>query len=316
MRRTTPSPGVHRDCARRGRTGVGRQKAQEYRRPLPPVAAPAAPERVTTVEGITEYRLANGLRVLLFPDPSKPTITVNMTYLVGSRHENYGETGMAHLLEHMVFKGTPRHSDIPEELTAHGRAPQRHHLLDRTNYFETFARHRREPALGARPGSRPHGQLLHREEGSRQRDDRGAQRIRRGREQPDRRAVQAHAVHRLRLAQLRQHTIGARSDIENVPIEHLQAFYRKYYQPDNAVLMVAGKFDEAATLAMVNGYFGAIPRPTRVLPRLTPSSPRRMASGASCCVAWATSRWWSSAITRRRVRTKTSPRCSCWTGAG
>src|SRR5882724_10190713 len=66
-------------------------------------AAPALPkgvERVTSVEGITEYRLANGLRVLLFPDPSKQTMTVNMTYLVGSAVEDYGETGMAHLLEH------------------------------------------------------------------------------------------------------------------------------------------------------------------------------------------------------------------------
>ncbi|HEX4846219.1 MAG TPA: insulinase family protein, partial [Geothrix sp.] len=72
-----------------------------------PVALPT-PVKVAAVEGITEYRLANGLRVLLFPDASKPTITTNITYLVGSRHENYGETGMAHLLEHMVFKGTPR----------------------------------------------------------------------------------------------------------------------------------------------------------------------------------------------------------------
>ncbi|MEP7039782.1 MAG: insulinase family protein, partial [Acidobacteriota bacterium] len=67
---------------------------------------PDGVQKVTSVEGITEYRLANGLKVLLFPDPTKQTATVNMTYLVGSRHENYGETGMAHLLEHMVFKGT------------------------------------------------------------------------------------------------------------------------------------------------------------------------------------------------------------------
>ncbi|RMF22165.1 MAG: insulinase family protein, partial [Bacteroidetes bacterium] len=89
-------------------------------------AAVQLPEGVTqgpSVEGITEYNLANGLKVLLFPDPSKPTITVNITYLVGSRHEGYGETGMAHLLEHLVFKGTPRHPDIPQELTEHGARP-------------------------------------------------------------------------------------------------------------------------------------------------------------------------------------------------
>src|SRR5215211_33818 len=89
--------------------------------PAPPPAAGV--ERVTSVEGITEYRLKNGLRVLLFPDQTKQTITVNMTYLVGSASENYGETGMAHLLEHLVFKGTPRHTNIPQELTSHGARP-------------------------------------------------------------------------------------------------------------------------------------------------------------------------------------------------
>ena len=83
---------------------------------VPTKLVPAGlPERVTSVEGITEYRMANGLRVLLFPDQSKPTITVNVTYLVGSRHENYGETGMAHLLEHLLFKGTPKNPAIDKE---------------------------------------------------------------------------------------------------------------------------------------------------------------------------------------------------------
>ena len=75
--------------------------------------------KIATVEGITEYQMDNGLKVLLFPDNSAQTITVNITYLVGSRHEGYGEKGMAHLLEHMVFKGTPNHPDIPKELNSH-----------------------------------------------------------------------------------------------------------------------------------------------------------------------------------------------------
>src|ERR1700730_6370972 len=95
-------------------------------------------ERITTVEGITEYRLPNGLRVLLFPDQSKQTITVNITYLVGSRHENYGETGMAHLLEHLMFKGSANHTDIYRELAAHGGQSNGTTNTDRTNYYETF----------------------------------------------------------------------------------------------------------------------------------------------------------------------------------
>src|SRR5919205_2832225 len=105
----------------------------------PSPALPKGVERVTTVEGITEYRLANGLRVLLFPDQSKQTLTVNATYLVGSRHENYGETGMAHLLEHLMYKGSKNHPHIPDELTVHGTRPNGSTSWDRTNYFETFA---------------------------------------------------------------------------------------------------------------------------------------------------------------------------------
>ncbi|HSS45649.1 MAG TPA: insulinase family protein, partial [Thermoanaerobaculia bacterium] len=101
-------------------------------------AALATPQKLTSVEGITEYVLGNGLHVLLFPDPTKPTITVNMTYLVGSRHENYGETGMAHLLEHLMFKGSAKHPNIPQELTSHGARPNGSTWYDRTNYFSTF----------------------------------------------------------------------------------------------------------------------------------------------------------------------------------
>ena len=154
--------------------------------------APAAPERVTTVEGITEYRLANGLRVLLFPDQTKQTITVNVTYLVGSRHENYGETGMAHLLEHMVFKGIDATiKDIPNELSAHGARPNGTTSWDRTNYFETFSATEENLRWALDLEADRMVNSVHREEGSRQRDDRGAQRIRDGREPARRRAVQA-----------------------------------------------------------------------------------------------------------------------------
>ena len=103
------------------------------------VQLPKGITKVTSVEGITEYKLDNGLRVLLFPDQTKQTITVNITYLVGSRHENYGETGMAHLLEHLVFKGSPKHPNISKELTERGASPNGTTFYDRTNYFETFA---------------------------------------------------------------------------------------------------------------------------------------------------------------------------------
>ena len=104
----------------------------------PAQGLPNGVQKVTSVEGITEYSLTNGLHFLVFPDPSKPTITVNMTYLVGSRQEGNGEGGMAHLLEHMLFKGSTKHTNIMQEVTEHGSQWNGTTSFDRTNYFETF----------------------------------------------------------------------------------------------------------------------------------------------------------------------------------
>lgn len=228
-------------------------------------AVPDGVERVTSVEGITEYRLANGLKVLLFPDPTKNTVTVNITYLVGSRHENYGETGMAHLLEHMVFKGTPRHPDIPKELATHGTRPNGTTWYDRTNYYETFAATEENLrwALDLEADRMVNSFIAKKDLDSEMTVVRNE--FESGENFPANILMQRVMSTAFLWHNYSNSTIGARADIENVPIERLQAFYRNYYQPDNAVLLVAGKIDEPATLAMVKEYFGKIPKPSRAL---------------------------------------------------
>ena len=220
---------------------------------------------VTTVEGITEYRLDNGLQVLLFPDASKPTVTVNITYLVGSRHEGYGEAGMAHLLEHMLFKGTPAHPDIPGVLRTRGAQMNGSTSFDRTNYFETL------PAEGDNL-----------EFALRLEADRMVNSFVRKEDLDSEMTVVRNEFERsendpMRILQQRifavafdwhnygKSTIGNRADIERVPIEKLKAFYRRYYQPDNAVLIVAGQFDRENGQKLIEKYFGAIPKPDREL---------------------------------------------------
>jgi zinc protease len=244
---------------------AGASKAKAASKPSSAAALPA-PQKVATVEGITEYRLANGLRVLLFPDPTKPTATVNITYLVGSRNENYGETGMAHLLEHMLFKGTPEHPNIPQELTAHGTRPNASTWFDRTNYFETFRAtdENLKWALELEADRMVNSFIARKDLDSEMTVVRNEFEL--GENDPEgileeRILSTAYLWHNYGHS-----TIGARSDIENVPIERLQAFYRTYYQPDNAVLLVAGRFDEAKTLALINRIFGKIPKPARKLP--------------------------------------------------
>lgn len=225
----------------------------------------APPVKVTTVEGITEYRLQNGLRVLLFPDPSKQTITVNVTYLVGSKHENYGETGMAHLLEHLVFKGTPKHPNIPQELTEHGARPNGTTWTDRTNYFETFnaTEENLQWALDLESDRMVNSFISKKDLDSEMTVVRNE--FEAGENNPFRVLSQRVMSTAYLWHNYGKSTIGSRADLENVPIERLQAFYKKYYQPDNAVLTIVGKIDEAKTLDMVNKAFGVIPKPARTI---------------------------------------------------
>jgi zinc protease len=227
---------------------------------------PNGVERVTSVEGITEYRLTNGLQVLLFPDQSKQTITVNVTYKVGSRHEGYGETGMAHLLEHLVFKGSPRHRNIPQELTEHGSRPNGSTWFDRTNYFETFAAtdENLRWALDLESDRMVNSFIAKADLDSEMTVVRNE--LESGENSPTNVLLQRVLSTAYLWHNYGKSTIGSRSDLENVPIDRLQAFYRTYYQPDNAVLLVAGKFDEPKTLELIAQYFGAIPKPTRTIP--------------------------------------------------
>ncbi len=232
----------------------------------PALAYAALPSGVTqgpTVEGVTQYGLANGLSVLLFPDASKPTTTVNVTYLVGSRQESYGETGMAHLLEHMLFKGSPSIPNIFQELGRRGMRFNGSTFYDRTNYYETFTAS--DESLDW--ALRMEAERMTRSTFTKAELDTEMTVVRNEFENWENNPrlvlwgrMQAVAFDWHNYGNL---TIGARADIENVPFEKLRAFYRTYYQPDNAILIVAGKFDPDATLALIAKYFGPIPKPPR-----------------------------------------------------
>jgi zinc protease len=220
-----------------------------------------------SVEGITEYGLPNGLKVLLFPDASKPTVTVNVTYLVGSRHENYGETGMAHLLEHLMFKGSPNNRAITQQFAERGMQFNGTTSFDRTNYYEVFQANPSNLrwALQMEADRMVHAFIA-------KKDLDTEMTVVRNEYESGENSPSAVLLKRMQSIAYDWHsygrsTIGNRSDIENVGIANLQAFYRTWYQPDNAVLLVAGKFDPARTLDFIARQFGAIPKPKRQLPK-------------------------------------------------
>jgi zinc protease len=237
--------------------------------PAPAAAAAPLPAGVTrgpTIEGVTEYRLANGLRFILFPDPSKPTATVNMTYLVGSRHENYGETGMAHLLEHLIFKGSKNHPKPDVEFNKRGFQNNGTTWLDRTNYFSTFeaSDDNLKWAIDWSADAMVNSFIAKKDLDSEMTVVRNELEMRQN--NPSLQMFERNQAMLYDWHNYGNSAIGARSDIENVRIENLQAFYRTYYQPDNAVLIVAGKFDEARVVRWIVDAFGPIPKPTRTLP--------------------------------------------------
>jgi zinc protease len=236
-------------------------------------AMPPGIKQGASVEGVTEYSLNNGLRVLLFPDPSRPKVTVNVTYLVGSRMESYGETGMAHLLEHMVFKGTPSRGNIMTALSQRGMNFNGTTSYDRTNYFETFtvSDESLDWALAMEADRMVNSFIARKDLDSEMTVVRNE--MERGENDPVRVLVQRTLAGGFDWHNYGKSTIGARTDVERVDIGRLQAFYHQYYQPDNAVLVIAGAFEPEKALALIAKYFGPIPKPARDLPRLYTDEP-------------------------------------------
>ncbi len=259
---------------------------------------PAGVERVASVEGITEYRLANGLRAVLFPDQTRTTITVNIAYLVGSRHENNGETGMAHIIEHLVSYGSPKHPDAKKEQQERGARRNATTWYDRTTYYESF------------PASDANLEWALDLEADRMVNAFVEQKILDSQMSVVRNEFEAGEnspadvlLRRVLSTAYLWHNyantaIGARSDIEKVPIERLQVFYKTYYRPDNAVVVVAGKFDEAQAVKLLAAKFGGIPRPAGKIPETYTIEPaqdgersvtlRRVGDVQELCVAYHT----------------------------
>ena len=231
-----------------------------------PAQGPA--EKIRSIEGVTEYRLPNGLRILAVPDPGVDTVTVHVTYFVGSRNEGYGEKGMAHLLEHLLFKGSPKHPDPKRELSRRGARFNGTTSNDRTTYFETLAAtpENLDWALDMEADRMVNAFVRRSDLDSEMTVVRNEFEM--GQNNPG--GVLYERMQRLLFAahNYGNPVIGYRSDIEQVPIERLQAFYRTWYRPDNAMLILGGRFEEAQAVALAARHFGAIPRPAQPMPSL------------------------------------------------
>ncbi len=227
--------------------------------------AQETPKYISNIEGIKEYTLSNGLQILLIPDATQSNMVVNIVYKVGSRHEGYGETGMAHLLEHMLFKSTKNLGDIKKMLSDKGGNANGTTWYDRTNYYEIFPSNddNLRWSIQMEADRMINATILQSDldkEFSVVRNEFEIGENDPGSVLQERVLSTAYLWHNYGKS-----TIGSKEDIERVKAPRLRLFYEKYYQPDNAVLIVAGKFDEAKALQYISDYFSIIPRPTRKL---------------------------------------------------
>ncbi|MBC7909278.1 MAG: insulinase family protein, partial [Pyrinomonadaceae bacterium] len=237
---------------------------------------PAGVTFVTEEEGISEYSLANGMKTLLVENRVAPVVTVMVLYKVGSRNEAVGYTGSTHLLEHMMFKGTPtfnkeQNTQIAATLQKIGADFNATTWYDRTNYFETVPSDQIELAIKLEADRMRNSFIADSDRQSEMTVVRNE--LERGQNEPS--EVLDEAVY---AAAFREHpyhhpTIGWRADVEGVPTERLKEFFDTFYHPNNATAIIVGDFERESALELINNYFGAHPASEKSIPEVYTDEP-------------------------------------------
>ncbi|TWE09439.1 M16 family metallopeptidase [Rudaeicoccus suwonensis] len=221
---------------------------------------------------VTRHRLDNGLRVVVSQDHSAPIVAVNLWVGVGSRHEQPGRTGFAHLFEHLMFQGSANVAEGEHFslLLAQGAQLNATTWCDRTNYFETVPSEALDLALWLEADR--HGRLLPavtQANLDNQRDVVKEEKRQRYDNVPYGEAMtrlgelvfpQGHPYH--------HSTIGSMADLDAASVDDVHAFYERHYRPDNTVLTLVGDITEEAGFAAAERYFGELTIPEQALPEV------------------------------------------------
>lgn len=240
-----------------------------------PALAPAAEPIPRGTTGVVASTLQNGLRVLLLEDHRSPIVTVQVWYRVGSRDERRGVTGVAHLLEHMMFKGTPTHGPrqfarLVEENGGRDNAFTTH---DVTSYFVDLAADKLDLVLELE-ADRMHNLLLDPKEINAEREVVLEERRTRTDDDPE-----GFLGEEVRSIAFRAHpygvpVIGWAEDLRRITPEQIRAFYRAHYAPNRTILVAVGDFKAAEALDLVKRRFGSIPRAPEPPPLLAVEPPQ------------------------------------------
>ncbi len=227
--------------------------------------------KIAEAAGIAEYRLKNGLKVLLLENHSAPVVSFMVVYRVGSRNEAVGHTGSTHFLEHMMFKGTPKFnpangSGVMETFSRIGALLNATTWLDRTNYFECVPAEYLELCIQVEADRMRNLNITQEDRDSEMTVVRNE--FERGENNPASALGKEITALAFREHPYHHPTIGWRSDVESVPLQRLKEFYDTYYWPNNATAIVVGDFESTQTLRLIHKYFGKIPKSPHTIPEV------------------------------------------------
>jgi len=233
--------------------------------------------KITEYEGITEYKLdTNDLKVLLVPQRAAPVVALMVVYRVGSRNEAVGHTGSTHLLEHMLFKGTPTYNkkagtQIAAVLQKQGAVYNADTWFDRTRYYEMLPSDQLELAVHLEADRMRNSFIADEDRQSEMTVVRNE--MERGENEPSRILDERVWAMAFREHPYHHPTIGWRSDVEGLPTSQLKEFYDIYYHPNNATAILVGDFDTEAALDLIGKHFGSIPRSSQPIPPMYTTEP-------------------------------------------
>ena len=225
---------------------------------------------------VTEATLDNGLRVLILEDHRSPIVSVQTWYRVGSRNERVGATGLAHFLEHMMFKGTPTHGkgQFARQVEQNGGQDNAFTSTDVTSYFVNIASEKVGMVLGLEADRMRH-LLLDPKEIDSERQVVMEERRTRTEDDPDGLLSEQMMAVAFEALPYRWPIIGWMEDIQRINPDELRAFYDTYYIPNNAILVVVGDVKAADVLATIRQVYGAIPRGPAPPPMTATEPPQR-----------------------------------------
>ncbi len=230
---------------------------------------------------VHEYVLDNGLRVLVKPDRRAPVVVSQVWYRVGSSYEHDGITGLSHMLEHMMFKGTETlgPGEFSRLIAAEGGRENAFTGQDYTGYFQHLAADRLEISFRLE-ADRMARLLLREEDFVKERAVVSEERRLRTEDQPESLTYEAFQAAAFQTSPYRHPVIGWMADIEGYTLQDLKDWYRRWYGPNNATLVVVGDVEPEAVLALAQKHFGPIPpaevRPPKPRPEVEQAGLRRV----------------------------------------